>query len=54
MSEKLAVITGMNLQQAIKLANEAGLKRKDVVNIVNVPNSREFCVIYWKQYESNL
>ena len=51
MKEKLAVITGANLQQAIQLANKAELKRKDLVDIINIPNSREFNIVYWKQYE---
>lgn len=51
--EKLAVLTGMNLQQAIQLANKAGLTREDLVSIVNAPGSREFFVVYWKKYESD-
>ena len=51
MKEKLSVITGANLQQAIQSANKAGLKREDLVYIVNMPNSREFNIVYWKQYE---
>ena len=51
MKEKLAVITGANLQQAIQLANKAELKRKDLVGIINMPNNREFNIVYWKQYE---
>ena len=51
MKERLAAITGANLQQAIQLANKAGLKREDLVYIVNMPNSREFNIVYWKQYE---
>ena len=53
MKEKLAVITGANLQQAIQLANKVGLKREDLVHIVNMPNSREFNIVYWKQYEQS-
>ena len=51
MKEKLAVITGANLQQAIQLANKVELKRKDLVGIINMPNSREFNIVYSKQYE---
>ena len=53
MKEKLAVINGANLQQAIQLANKAGIKREDLVGIVNTPNSREFNIVYWKQYEQS-
>ena len=53
MKEKLAVITGANLQQAIQLANKAELKRKYLVGIINMPNSREFNIVYWKQYEQS-
>lgn len=52
MEERLAVITGANLQQVIQLANRAGIGRKDIVNIINIPNSSEFTIIYWKKYES--
>lgn len=51
--EKLAVLTGMNLQQAIQLANKAGLTREDLVSMINAPGSREFFVVYWKKYESD-
>ena len=51
MAEKLSVLTGMNLQQAIQQINQKGINRKDLVNIINMPNSGEFSVIYWKQYE---
>lgn len=54
MKEKLAVITGANLQQAIQLANKADIKREDIVSIINIPNSREFTIVYWKKYESNM
>lgn len=53
MKEKLAVIHGANLQQAIQLANQIGLKRENLVDIVNMPNSREFNIVYWKQYEQS-
>lgn len=53
MKEKLAVINGANLQQAIQLANKAGIKREDLVGIINMPNSREFNIVYWKQYEQS-
>ena len=51
MAEKLSVLTGMNLQQTIQQINQRGINRKDLVNIINMPNSGEFSVIYWKQYE---
>ena len=51
MKEKLAVINGTNLQQAIQLANKESIKREDLVGIINMPNSREFNIVYWKQYE---
>ena len=51
MKEKLAVINGANLQQAIQLANKADIKREDLVGIINMSNSREFNIVYWKQYE---
>ena len=51
MKEKLAAIYGANLQQAIQQANRAGIKREDLVSIINMPNSREFNIVYWKQYE---
>jgi hypothetical protein len=54
MREKLAVITGANLQQAIQLANKAEIKKEDIVHIVNIPNSREFAIVYWKKYESSM
>ena len=53
MREKLAVIHGANLQQAIQLANQIGLKRENLVDIVNMPNSREFNIVYWKQHEQS-
>ena len=53
MKEKLAVINGANLQQAIQLANKVGIKREDFIGIVNIPNSREFNIVYWKQYEQS-
>lgn len=53
MKERLAAITGANLQQAIQMANKAGLKREDLVGIINIPNSREFNIVYWKQYEQS-
>lgn len=51
MKEKLSVITGVNLQQAIQQANKENIKRNDLVSIINMPNSREFNIVYWKQYE---
>lgn len=51
MKEKLAVITGSNLQQAIQLANKVEVKKGDIVDIINMPNSREFTIVYWKRYE---
>ena len=51
MKEKLSVITGTNLQQAIQQVNKENIKRKDWVSIINMPNSREFNIVYWKQYE---
>lgn len=53
MDERLSVITGVNLQQAIQLANKAGLTRDNLVSIINMPNSREFNIVYWKQYEQS-
>ena len=53
MKEKLAVINGANLQQAIQLANKAGIKRENLVVVINMPNSREFNIVYWKQYEQS-
>ena len=53
MKEKLAVINGANLQQAIQLANKAGIKREDLVGVINMPNSREFNIVYWKQHEQS-
>ena len=53
MKEKLAVIHGANLQQAIQLANQIGLKRENLVDIINMPNSREFNIVYWKQHEQS-
>lgn len=53
MKEKLSVITGANLQQAIQMANKAGLTREDLISIINMPNSREFNIVYWKQYEQS-
>lgn len=53
MKEKLAVINGANLQQAIQLANKAGIKREDLVGVINMPNNREFNIVYWKQYEQS-
>jgi hypothetical protein len=50
MEEKLTVITGMNLQQVIQLANKAGITRNDLVSIINMPNSREFNIVYWKKH----
>lgn len=54
MEEKLAVITGANLQQAIQIANNVGVARGDIVDIINIPNSREFTIVYWKKYEPNI
>lgn len=54
MKEKLAVITGAHLQQAIQLANKADIKKEDIVDILNIPNSREFAIVYWKKYESSM
>lgn len=51
MKEKLAVINGTNLQNAIQQANKAGVKRGDIVSIINMPNSREFTIVYWKENE---
>ena len=51
MAEKLSVLTGMNLQQTIQKIKKKGINRQDLVNIINMPNSGEFSVIYWKQYE---
>lgn len=51
MTERLTGITGANLQQAIQLANKIGISRDDFVGIFNMPNSREFTIIYWKQDE---
>lgn len=51
MKEKLTVITGINLQQAIQLANRIGITRNDLVSIINMPNSREFNIVYWKRHE---
>lgn len=53
MKEKLAVINGINLQQAIQLANKEGIKRENLVGIINMLNSREFNIVYWKQYEQS-
>lgn len=51
--EKLSVITGANLQQAIQFANRSGLTRDQIVSIINMPNSREFNIVYWKKYEQS-
>ena len=51
MKEKLAVINGTNLPQAIQLVNKKNIKRENLVGIINMPNSREFNIVYWKQYE---
>lgn len=53
MKEKLAVINGTNLQQAIQLANKAGVTKDNFVGVINMPNSREFNIVYWKQYEQS-
>lgn len=53
MKEKLAVINGANLQQVIQLANKAGINKDDFVGVINMPNSREFNIVYWKQYEQS-
>ena len=51
MKENFSVFTGVNLQQAIQQVNKENIKRKDLVSIINMPNSREFNIVYWKQYE---
>ena len=53
MKEKLAVINGANLQHAIQLANKAGIKRDDLVGAINMPTSREFNIVYWKQHQQS-
>ena len=36
-----------------ELANKVGITRDNFVGVINMPNSREFNIVYWKQYEQS-
>ena len=59
MQDRCLTMYGLTNQQARILMylskhnvrGQRNIKRKDLVSIINMPNSREFNIVYWKQYE---